>query len=616
MAVRVVCDFCRCVMHLSEELRGRKIKCKECGGVLAVSDDRPSVEEGFTDRRRLPPVANPPPRQRSVDARDDDDDRRSPRRRRERASSGSMTALWVAGGTGAALLLVVVVILIAVLAAGRDNPAQVAVVQNDAAQAGGAPVEQAQPAGLNPANPAAPAPQVDAAPAPLPPLVDQPPAGAVLNGEQIYNRMLRSTVWIVASHKIARHEIDDRENDNGHRALQFPQPPIPPRPQMPQIPRPQLPQVPRPQVPRPFGPIGPRMPFGPQPFNPGQNPGAPNPGLPQMPQMPLPQNPADLLPNPNQQSTLTGTVWNGSETLAGYGKLTFQFVTNTVAVMIDARETMRGTYRQNGNSVTITFGGGVIYNGTINGDNMAGSAHNGRDNWTWNVAKSAGGNVPTNPGGPGGGPAIVAKSAGSGSLIDRKHRLIVTNVHVVGTSDTVQVYFPEFDDKGELIVHSDNYKRKPGLTGRVVLREPRADIAFVQLQRLPENSMPLPVATTKAKVASQVHSVGNPGASKGLWIYSPGKVRQVFQDTWKIFDDIENRMCEYNAMKLETDSAINPGDSGGPLVNDRCTLVGVAHGHSLAANNISIFIEASEVRTLLERYYAKFGEKWTPEATP
>jgi len=583
MAVRIVCDFCRCVMHVSEELRGRKIKCKDCGGVVAVSDDRPSVDEGFTDRRGLPP-ARTAPRRQSSDARDNDD-RPAPRRRRDTASAGSLAPLWIAGGAGAALLLIMIVLIVA-LASGGSDPAPVAMVQNDAPPA----VEHVQPVAANPAV----QPQANAAPAPLPPLVDQPPPGAMLNGEQIYNRMLRSTVWIVASHKIAGQGANNRP-------LQFQQPPIP------QPPRPPI-QIPRPQIqrPRPFGPR-------PDPFgqNPGaQNPGGQNPGMPLMPGQP--QNPADLLPDPNQQSTLTGTVWTGSETLPGYGRLTFQFISNTAAIMIDARETSRGNYRQNGNSVTITFGGGIIYSGTINGNSMAGNAHNGRDNWSWNVTKGGGGNVPTNPGGAG----IVAKSTGSGSLIDRKHRLIVTNVHVVGTSDTVQVYFPEFDDKGELIVHSDNYKKKPGLTGRVVMREPRADLAFVQLERLPENSMALPVAAAKAKVASQVHSVGNPGASKGLWIYSPGKVRQVFQDTWKIFDDIDNRMCEYNAMKLETDSAINPGDSGGPLVNDRCAMVGVAHGHSLVANNISIFIEVSEVRALLERYYTSVNDKWVPEAAP
>ena len=64
-------------------------------------------------------------------------------------------------------------------------------------------------------------------------------------------------------------------------------------------------------------------------------------------------------------------------------------------------------------------------------------------------------------------------------------------------------------------------------------------------------------------------------------------------------------------MKLETDSAINPGDSGGPLVDDRCAMVGVAHGGSIVANNISFFIEAGEVRQLLEKYYHTVNDNFT-----
>jgi S1-C subfamily serine protease len=302
-----------------------------------------------------------------------------------------------------------------------------------------------------------------------------------------------------------------------------------------------------------------------------------------------------------------GTSWAGSETLPGFGKLRFQFLTNISVIMVDAKETSRGSYVHTGNNVTITFGGGVTYNGTVNGNSMAGSATNGTNRWTWTVTRGGSGAAPpVNI--PGGG--IVAKSTGSGSVIDKKHRLVVTNVHVVGnTNNQVSIYFPEFDNNSELIVRSDAYKLKPGYKGRVVMREERADLALVQLDNLPEGVQPLSLAKTKAQPAQQVHSVGNPGASKGLWIYSPGKIRQVFQDNWDINDDLDGKTHHYNAMKIETDSAINPGDSGGPLVDDRCAMVGVAHGHVLNANNISYFIDASEVRQLLEKYYKSVGDK-------
>ena len=200
-------------------------------------------------------------------------------------------------------------------------------------------------------------------------------------------------------------------------------------------------------------------------------------------------------------------------------------------------------------------------------------------------------------------------------MIDRKHRLIITNVHVVGDNKTVTIYFPEFDDKGDLIIKKDEYKKKSGLTGTVVAREPRCDLALVQLDKLPPNVAPLPITKTKCLPAQQVHTVGNPGASKFLWIYSPGKIRQVGHDKWQV-DDHEGKVYTYEGIKIETDSAINPGDSGGPLVNERGSLVGVVHAGNILAQNMSMFIEFSEVRALMETYYKSIGETWVPEPEP
>jgi len=211
-------------------------------------------------------------------------------------------------------------------------------------------------------------------------------------------------------------------------------------------------------------------------------------------------------------------------------------------------------------------------------------------------------------------PAGVLLSTGTGSLIDRKQRLVVTNVHVVGDDpEWVKIHFPKHD-QGELVAQRNAYTPQGAILGKVVAKEERADLALVQLERLPDHVRVLSLASSKAKPGQQVHSVGNPGASQALWIYSPGKVRQVFQDRWAVQNPNTRRAYLYDALKLETDSSINPGDSGGPLVNDRAILVGVAHGHNMIANNMSIFIEISEVRNLIDKYYRSIGETWTPDA--
>ena len=89
-----------------------------------------------------------------------------------------------------------------------------------------------------------------------------------------------------------------------------------------------------------------------------------------------------------RSSSSTGSTWVGSETLANYGRLTFRFSTGGRVTMIDARSTSNGTYTVSGNRVTLRFSSGrVVYNGTVAGQTMSGSAGNGRTSWRWSVRR-------------------------------------------------------------------------------------------------------------------------------------------------------------------------------------------------------------------------------------
>ncbi len=88
--------------------------------------------------------------------------------------------------------------------------------------------------------------------------------------------------------------------------------------------------------------------------------------------------------------SLNGT-WSGSETLGGYGRLTFRFSGGSVQ-MIDAKDVVNGSYSHSGGQVTLSFyNNNVIYRGTVSGNSMSGSATNGRVNWSWSVSHSGGG---------------------------------------------------------------------------------------------------------------------------------------------------------------------------------------------------------------------------------
>jgi hypothetical protein len=191
--------------------------------------------------------------------------------------------------------------------------------------------------------------------------------------------------------------------------------------------------------------------------------------------------------------------------------------------------------------------------------------------------------------------------SGTGSLIDRRRQLVLTNYHVVGDVDRAVVLFPAYRD-GKLIAERDWYKqhvRDQGIRGRVVARDKQADLSLIQIDRVPDGAQALPIAGESVSPGQTVHSLGNPGGSGALWVYTPGKVRQVYQKKWAAKAGRET--LQFEARVIETDSPTNPGDSGGPLVNDRGELVGVTQGAAIDAQALSIFVDLAEVKRLMHR---------------
>jgi hypothetical protein len=88
------------------------------------------------------------------------------------------------------------------------------------------------------------------------------------------------------------------------------------------------------------------------------------------------------------------TKWVGSETLPGFGKLTFTTYPNGVAIMMDARSKTEGIWQQHGNHMTLAFANGaIVYTGALKGATLSGTAtspnsrEQGARSWTWKVTK-------------------------------------------------------------------------------------------------------------------------------------------------------------------------------------------------------------------------------------
>jgi hypothetical protein len=193
-------------------------------------------------------------------------------------------------------------------------------------------------------------------------------------------------------------------------------------------------------------------------------------------------------------------------------------------------------------------------------------------------------------------------ATGSGTLIDKGRRLVLTNYHVVGNVKNATVFFPVFEGKKAIPERKYYLDRagRLGIPGEVVELDKEADLALIRIDRVPEGVPELPLAAESPEPGQAVHSLGNPGKSGALWVYTPGKVRQVYTKKWKAKLD-ERTTHTFEAKVIETDSPTNPGDSGGPLVNDRGELVGVTQGGALDAQSISIFVDLSEVKRLMRR---------------
>ncbi len=196
---------------------------------------------------------------------------------------------------------------------------------------------------------------------------------------------------------------------------------------------------------------------------------------------------------------------------------------------------------------------------------------------------------------------IAGDSAGTGFLIDRERRLLLTAHHVVTDSDNgrvtdeVRVVFPAFED-GRPVAEKAYYKERLAtlsVRGKVFDTDPERDLAVIVLESVPEGAAALKLAAESPWPGDVVHAVGNPGKSDALWVYNTGAVRQVYK-----FDRVIG-LQHVAARVIETQSPLNPGDSGGPLFNDAGEVVGVHCCIKQDTQLIGESIDLSEVKAFL-----------------
>lgn len=148
----------------------------------------------------------------------------------------------------------------------------------------------------------------------------------------------------------------------------------------------------------------------------------------------------------------------------------------------------------------------------------------------------------------GGGQQQKFMALGSGVIIDAAKGYVVTNNHVVDNASTIKVQL------------SDGRK----LDAKVVGKDPRSDIALIQIQD-PKNLTAIKLADSDAlRVGDYTVAIGNPF---GLGETVTSGIVSALGRSGLNAENYENF--------IQTDAAINRGNSGGALVNLNGELIGI-----------------------------------------
>jgi tetratricopeptide (TPR) repeat protein len=214
-----------------------------------------------------------------------------------------------------------------------------------------------------------------------------------------------------------------------------------------------------------------------------------------------------------------------------------------------------------------------------------------------------------------------AGDKGTGWLLDRERRLLVTNYHVVGEANLVDAVFP-VSREGHIVAERTFYTENSRLlkesgravTGRVVQRDPERDLALIRLDAVPDGVTELPLAAASASPGDTVHAIGNRRDAEALWVYNAGVVRQVCRTRDGYF--WQGKSLAKGALIVVAQSPINEGDSGGPLLNDRGELVGVAAAVRWQAQLASVCIDVAEVKAFVAKAQPDAPPHTAPPAPP
>jgi hypothetical protein len=193
---------------------------------------------------------------------------------------------------------------------------------------------------------------------------------------------------------------------------------------------------------------------------------------------------------------------------------------------------------------------------------------------------------------------------GTGVLVDKRNRLLVTAWHVVREEKDLHVLFPLHDGRRLLtapLPYQELYKSGHTIRAKVIAAHPRSDLAILQLDSLPDGVRELRFGAAAPQPSVTVYFVGNPQLKNIHWDCTIGTTRAIEIKEWEF---ATGQGVRAEIVEVETSAGLDSGYSGGPVLDGSGLLVGITVA-AREQNSPRIYCtSATELRQRLAQSYS------------